>query len=77
MEEAIINALSGLPTAAVLFYIWYVTNSTHAKEREEWRGELSLHTKTIQAIVEQTNRLNFIIENYVIDKREVGNRPKN
>lgn len=74
MEEAIINLLGGLPTAAVLFYIWYVTNNTHAREREEWRSELNAHTKTIQAITEQTNKLTYIIENYVINNRATTDR---
>lgn len=66
MDEAILSVLSGLPTASVLLYVWIVSNSSHNKEREAWRGELQKLTEAFNLINNQIQKLDFIIENYVI-----------
>lgn len=77
MEEAILNLLSGLPSAACMMYVWIETNKNHARERERWATELSEITKAFNAINNQIQKLDFIIENYVVEKRELGNRKQN
>ncbi|MDR0510914.1 MAG: hypothetical protein LBH06_07470 [Rikenellaceae bacterium] len=66
MQEIVMGLLPGLPTAAVLFYILVTNQKNHAKEREEWRRELSGMAGVLRGVTEQVNKLSFIIENYVI-----------
>lgn len=66
MEELILNMLSGLPTAASVLYIWIVSERNHAKEREMWRAEITGVNATLNAVTQQVNQLQYIIENYVL-----------
>lgn len=74
MEEIILNTLSGLPTALVLFYVWFASDKNHAKEREEWRSELRASNEILNKVTEQVNQLTFIIQNYVISSRKNPDR---
>lgn len=66
MNEVILNILSGLPTAAAMMYVWVVTNNAHMKEREAWRVEINGLASGFNLINTQIQKLNYIIENYVI-----------
>ena len=74
MEEAVLKMLSQLPTAGVLFYIWYVTNNSYIKERDQWRKEIVAMNNVIQALTNTINKLTYILENYVTNER--SNPPK-
>lgn len=74
MEEIILNTLSGLPAALVLFYVWFTSDKNHAKEREEWRSELRASNEILNKVTEQVNQLTFIIQNYVINNRKDSDR---
>ena len=74
MEDVFIELIKGLPTAGVLFYIWFVTNNGHIKEREQWRGEISEVSKTLAKTTEQVSRLQYIIENYVLKDGKTRDR---
>lgn len=69
MNEAILNILSGLPTAAAVMYIWINTNAAHIKERETWRSEIRELSAAFNLINTNIIKLNYIIENYVIIKQ--------
>lgn len=69
MEEVILNLLSGLPSAACVMYVWIETNKAHVLEREVWRREITDLTKAFNLINNQIQKLDFIIETYVIEKR--------
>ena len=75
MEETILNMLTQqLPMAALLFYIWYSANKTHAQERDEWRAELRASNEILNEVTEQVGQLTFIIQNYVINHRKDADR---
>ncbi|MEG0518308.1 MAG: hypothetical protein RR555_05510 [Bacteroidales bacterium] len=68
IPDALSSILTNLPTAAAMFYVWYVSNTAHAKEREEWRAEIKSITEALKASTEQLNKLTYIIENHVFNK---------
>lgn len=72
--QEIAASISGLSSAGLMFYIWYTTNVTHARERAEWRQELKTTNEVLNKVVEQVNKLTFIIENYVIIQPKNTNR---
>ncbi|MEG1635724.1 MAG: hypothetical protein RR277_00390 [Rikenellaceae bacterium] len=72
MNEAILNILSGLPSTAVVMYIWIHTNTAHIKEREAWRSEIKDLSAAFNQINTNITKLNYIIENYVIIKQGEG-----
>lgn len=74
IPDAFWSILNGLPTAAVLFYVWYSSNTTHARERAEWRNEIKATNEILTKVTEQVNKLTFIIENYVINQPKTTNR---
>lgn len=71
--QEIASSISGLSTAGLMFYIWYTTNVTHARERAEWRGELKSTSEVLNKVTEQVNKLTYIIENYVIKQSKNPN----
>lgn len=74
MDELIMQMLSGLPSAAILLYVWITTNREHQRERELWRSEISGINKVLGEVTKQVAQLTFIIENYVLNNGKTGDR---
>lgn len=81
MQEIVMSLITGMPTAAVLFYILVTNNREHTKEREQWRQLIERRDERICQLQETTNKLisevkklTYIIEKYVIDERKDTDR---
>lgn len=73
MDQVLVNLLNGVPIAGAVMYVWIVSDRNHIAEIKEWRkmlkekdDELSELEKTITKLVAATEKLTFIIQNYVI-----------
>lgn len=87
MQEVVMSLITGMPTAAVLFYILVTNNRDHMKERDAWRQTLEqMNDKWQQTMVQKDNRM-FEVQNivaaltkeiekltYIIENYVVGNR---
>lgn len=87
MQDIVMSLITGMPTAAVLFYILVTNNRDHMKERDGWRQTIEQMNEKWQLSMEQKDNRLFEVQNivanltkeiekltYIIESYVVGNR---